>query len=529
MKRETRTPRRPRRLLLHVAVPLAAAAALTAALLPGSGSALALAPPNNTGEPSIVGEAVEGRTLTANRGTWSGSTPMSFAYRWLRCPTDGGAADGSNCAPIGGATETTYRLRDADVGIRIRVRVTATNADGSDTAASNPTAVVQGSSRPRNVAPPTISGSAVLGSTLTADPGTWSGTQPISFTYQWRSCNRTGGSCSSISGATNKTYVVRQSDLGTTLRVRVTARNTIGTETATSAPTAVIAASAPTGCPGGSGPISITEVTPPARLLIDRFQVSPNPVRLSTPSLVVRLHVSACGGREVGGAIVYATAVPYNQFAIPPEQQTGGDGWVTLRMGRLGGFPAADNQSLLVMFVRARKGGEPVLAGISTRRLLSFRLSRSARTAAQTVTSAPTVVGSTGAATACPAGNGPMNINQVTPPARLQVDRFQVSPSPIPRSPGTLVVRFHVSACGGRDVAGALVYVTAVPFNQFGIPPEQQTGGDGWVTLQMNQLGGFPAAKKQSLLVMFVRARKGGDPILSGISTRRLISSRLAK
>ena len=73
------------------AVPVAAAAALTAALLPGSGSAVALVPPNNTGEPSIVGEPVEGRTLTANRGTWSGSTPMSFAYRWLRCPTDGGA------------------------------------------------------------------------------------------------------------------------------------------------------------------------------------------------------------------------------------------------------------------------------------------------------------------------------------------------------------------------------------------------------------------------------------------------------
>ena len=145
---ETRTPRRRRRLLLRVAVPVAAAAALTAALLPGSGSAVALVPPNNTGEPSIVGQPVEGRTLTANQGTWSGSTPMSFAYRWLRCPTDGGNADGSNCAAIGGATGTTYRLRNADVGIRIRVRVTATNADGSDSAASNPTAIVQGSARP---------------------------------------------------------------------------------------------------------------------------------------------------------------------------------------------------------------------------------------------------------------------------------------------------------------------------------------------------------------------------------------------
>src|SRR5688572_23281606 len=137
---ETRTPRRPRRLLLQVGLTLAAAAALTAALLPGSGSAVALVPPSNTAEPSIVGEAIEGRTLTANRGTWTGTTPITYAYRWLRCPTDGGASDGSNCAPISGSagSGTTYRLRDADVGLRIRVRVTATNADGSSSATSNP-------------------------------------------------------------------------------------------------------------------------------------------------------------------------------------------------------------------------------------------------------------------------------------------------------------------------------------------------------------------------------------------------------
>ncbi|MGH3084180.1 MAG: hypothetical protein ACRDNP_09005 [Gaiellaceae bacterium] len=373
---ETRTPRRRGRLLLRVAVPVAAAAALTAALLPGSGSAVALVPPNNTGEPSIVGQPVEGRTLTANRGTWSGTTPMSFAYRWLRCPTDGGAADGSNCAAIGGATGTTYTLRSADVGIRIRVRVTATNADGSDTAASNPTAIVQGSAGPRVVDPPTISGSPTLGATQTANPGTWSGTQPITFTYQWRSCNSSGGGCSNISGATGREYVTRQSDVGRTLRVRVTARNTIGTETDTSAPTAVINVAVPTGCPGGNGPVNITQLTPPARLLVDRFQVQPNPIPRSVGALTVGFRVTACGGRAVAGALVYVTAVPYNQFAIQPEAQTGGDGIAILRMPRLKGFPAANNQTLLVMFVRARKGGEPALAGISTRRLISFRLAK---------------------------------------------------------------------------------------------------------------------------------------------------------
>ena len=376
MHRPAMNGTRLRRLIVRVALPLAAAAGLTAALLPGPGSARALVPPDNTSEPSISGQAIEGRTLTANAGTWSGSTPMSFQYRWLRCPTDGGAADGSNCLTIGGATGTTYRLRDNDVGIRIRVRVTAQNADGTDSATSNPTGVVQGSSSPNNLEPPSISGSPVLGETLTADTGFWSGTQPITFSFQWRSCNRTGGSCENISGATGRSYTLKQSDVGTTLRIRVTARNSIGTTSVTSVPTGVIAASAPTGCPSGNGPINITQVTPPARLLVDRFQVSPNPIPLSTNALIVRFHVSACGGRDVAGALVYVTAVPYNQFNIPPEQQTGGDGWVTMRMERGRKFPAASNQTLVVMFVRARKGGEPVVAGISTRRLISFRIAK---------------------------------------------------------------------------------------------------------------------------------------------------------
>jgi hypothetical protein len=94
---------------------------------------------------------------------------------------------------------------------------------------------------PQNTSPPTISGTAQQGQTLTADPGTWTGTQPISFAYQWRRCNRNGGNCTNIAGAVDTTRVATAADVGRTLRVVVTAKNTDGSNDATSVPSAVVA------------------------------------------------------------------------------------------------------------------------------------------------------------------------------------------------------------------------------------------------------------------------------------------------
>jgi hypothetical protein len=339
------------------------------AVFAGIGSAAAQAVPKNTAPPTISGGLVEGQTLTSQPGTWTGTQPITFASQWLRCDRDGGS-----CSAIIGATRETYRLTSADVNTTLRIRVTATNKDGSATVTSAHTGVVAAKRPPATAAPPTVSGTAVEGQTLTSQPGTWTGTQPITFTSQWLRCDRSGNNCSAIIGATNQTYRLGTTDVGTTARVRVTATNKDGSGAATSAATAVIStAPPPTGCPSGPGPVPVTSITPPARLVLDQMQFSPSIIQRTTPQVTARFHVSNTCGQAVQGALVYANAVPFNQLSLT-ELPTGADGWVQLTFQTLRGFPATSRQERLVLFVRLRKPGENVLVGISNRRLVSVRV-----------------------------------------------------------------------------------------------------------------------------------------------------------
>ena len=242
--------------------------------------------------------------------------------------------------------------------------------------------------KPENDKRPTISGTAQEGKTLTGDRGTWKN-DPTDFDYSWTRCNKTGDNCSDIKGAHALTYIVTGADVDKTIRFKVLAKNSDGQTTESSTATDIVKKATSTtttttttssrgkGCPPGGNPDQVANIASPAELLVDTLQSDPRVVGFSTQTLVVRFHVtSSCGG-PVQGALVYATATPFNQFSIPSEATTGADGWAELRFQRLTGFPVSRKQGLVAIFVRARKPGENLLGGISTRRLVSLRVNRS--------------------------------------------------------------------------------------------------------------------------------------------------------
>jgi hypothetical protein len=333
--------------------------------------------PKNTGQPSISGTPTQGQRLTATAGTWTGSQPISFAYQWVHCPSDGGAADGSNCTNISGATGTSYDLISSDVGWRIRVRVTATNSVGSSTYASNATTAVKASAtKPANTRAPSISGSMVQGSLLTANPGSWSGTAPITYSYQWIRCNSGGGSCGSIGGATGTQYRLTSSDVGRKVRVTVTAKNSAGSASATCPEYAVVTAPGPSGVitlPSGEKSIPVTSVPATERLVVSTVRFTPNPVTSRNQPISIQVRIKDTRGYVVRDALVFVRSTPLVTTANT-RRPTLTDGYVVYQMIPRSNFPQPRNNTNIQFFIKAYRPGDPPLAGIAGYRLVQVRM-----------------------------------------------------------------------------------------------------------------------------------------------------------
>jgi hypothetical protein len=331
---------------------------------------------------------------------------------------------------------------------------------------------------PSNSSPPTISGAATVGSTVTANPGTWSGSTPITFQYQWQICGSDGSACHAIQGATTQTYKFVSADQGNTARVNVIGGNADGSSSATSAPTEKVTAAAASG-----------------------------PVNTAAPTI---------GGDSSVGGTLTANPGTWN-----------GTGTVTFKYQWL--ICGTDGNACHNLSGATSQTYQPSKNDVGNTARVQVTATDS-NGSTQTNSAATGLITTTSAA-GCPklaAGQQSVSVNDVTSPAHLQIDKFQLANGKvITRSMTSFGVVFHVSDTCGDPVSGALVYVTAVPFNQLTTPAEAQTDASGNVTLTFNRKVGFPATANQSLLVLFARARKGGEPVLAGISARRLVSLRV--
>ncbi|MBE7700691.1 hypothetical protein H9623_10305 [Oerskovia sp. Sa1BUA8] len=170
--------------------------------------------------PVVAGAVRVGSKLTAQPGTW---TPgATFTYQWK-----------ANNLAIKGATTATYTPTATDLGKRLTLTVTATRP-GYTTKTLTSTATTAVTAGIFTTAPaPKITGTARVGSTLTASRGTWSPT--ATYTYQWK---RNG---IAIKGATRSTYTLTTADHAKRITFTVTAKRTgYTTTTRTSTATATV-------------------------------------------------------------------------------------------------------------------------------------------------------------------------------------------------------------------------------------------------------------------------------------------------
>lgn len=325
------------------------------------------AAPRNVSPPTLSGRAQEGRRLGIRLGTWS-PPAEGFGFAWQRCDVSGGA-----CLEIEGETRSTYRLKEADVGRTVRAAVTARNAYGASTALTKPSPVVAPQGRqPVSTSPPTVSGLAQEGQTLAAKPGIWTGAAPIAFRYGWQRCDELGAACALLS-ATGTRYTLTAADVGRTIRAAVTGSNAFGSSTAHSKPTPIVTPALPPGgklLPGGAVSVPVDAVEPPDRLVVDRVAFSPSAIRSRAMPVTARFRVVEQRGYLVTGALVYALGLPRGWIRAVAEQPTGEDGWASLRLVPTAALPL--RRGSLVLFVRVRKPGEDLLAGVSNRRLVQL-------------------------------------------------------------------------------------------------------------------------------------------------------------
>jgi hypothetical protein len=187
------------------------------------------------------------------------TTASTVAISWRR--TAARSALARNYRSVGVTRRTRWVFRNLECDRTYRLAVRALDRQGRRSRAairfarSLPCDSPPPPGPPMSVTAPQVTGVARAGRVLHANQGTWNGTLPLSYAFQWQRCDAAASGCTDVPGATGTNHLLGEADVGSTMRAQVTATNTEGPASAASAPTALVSA------PGGSGSCSRADAT----------------------------------------------------------------------------------------------------------------------------------------------------------------------------------------------------------------------------------------------------------------------------
>lgn len=321
---------------------------------------------------------------------------------------------------------------------------------------------------PPNTQAPSITGSPITGTVLTGDRGTWTGTD-ITYRYAWLRCDTTGANCTPIAGATGTKYTLTPAVLGATIRFAVTASNSSGEGTATSAPTAEITTA--NGMPANSAPPAITGAA------------------------TVGTTLSSSTGSWVGDQpITYS----YQWLQCDPS----GNSCVALAGAVGSSYKLAQQQVSFTVRVKV--------------------IAENSRGNGSAISTQTAVVqdAAGGGIINLPNGGKSVDVADVPAGERLIVQKVGFSPNPV-RSRSPITVTVTVKDTRGYFVRNAFVFLRSTPILT-STPTDAQTATDGRVKYTVTPRSDFPLKTGYSVQ-FFAKAYRKGDPTLAGVSGTRLV------
>lgn len=324
---------------------------------------------------------------------------------------------------------------------------------------------------------PTITGAAVVGESLEGNKGLWQSTKDISYKYQWLQCNAepaddsSSKTCRTITGATRDDYTVGSDDLGKRIRFRVTAKNSGGSTTATSAATSVV----------------INKGDKPA----------------STYPPVI-----------YGSAIVGETLKTTTGSWVGTKPLT-----FSYRWGR------CDKLGNACVEIEGATAASYKIKGSDTNKTFRTRVvAKNAQGKADAYSAPSDVVvdpGGSGGIIELPSGEKSVDAKDIPKDQRLVVDRVVFSPSTVTSATAPILVQIRVKDTRGYAVRNATVFIRSTPkvtSGGDGFP----TATDGWVSYQLIPESDFVVRNGYSVQ-FYVKAYRKGDPSKGGIYGSSLV------